>query len=188
MTQLFVRESRLSRFLTKDTRSSLLWLPVRLYVGWEWLHAGWEKVIDLDWVGRDAGAPIVGFVQGALALTGGPHPDVTWWYAAFLERFVQSHPAFWANLIAYGELLVGMGLIAGCLTGIAAFFGLFMNLNYLLGGTVSINPILFTLSIGLLLAWRVAGYWGADRFALPFLRERRRPKAATAGATTDSCG
>jgi thiosulfate dehydrogenase (quinone) large subunit len=44
-----------------------------------------------------------------------------------------------------------------------------MNANYLLAGTVSSNPILFTLATWLVLAWRVAGYWGLDRWALPLL-------------------
>ena len=73
----------------------------------------------------------------------------------------------WSNAIAVGEVLVGVGLIVGAVVGVAAFFGLFMNLNFMLAGTVSINPILFTLSIFLILAWRVAGYWGLDRFVLP---------------------
>ncbi|HLZ21415.1 MAG TPA: hypothetical protein VKQ30_04755, partial [Ktedonobacterales bacterium] len=51
----------------------------------------------------------------------------------------------------------------------AAFFGLAMNLNYLLAGTVSTNPILGVLALFLILAWRVAGYYGVDRYLLPLL-------------------
>jgi thiosulfate dehydrogenase (quinone) large subunit len=71
--------------------------------------------------------------------------------------------------VAYGELLVGIALIMGIFTGIAACCGLFMNLNFRLAGTVSTNPILFTLSIGLILAWKIAGYIGLDRYLLPLL-------------------
>jgi thiosulfate dehydrogenase [quinone] large subunit len=53
--------------------------------------------------------------------------------------------------------------------GIAAFFGGFMNASYLLAGTVSTNPVLFILATWLVLAWRVAGYWGLDRWVLPLL-------------------
>ena len=72
-------------------------------------------------------------------------------------------------LIAYGELLVGVGLIVGGLTGIAAFFGALMNMSFMLAGSASTNPILFTLSILLVLAWRVAGLIGLDRWLLPAL-------------------
>jgi thiosulfate dehydrogenase [quinone] large subunit len=44
-----------------------------------------------------------------------------------------------------------------------------MNANYLLAGTVSTNPILFILATWLVLAWRVAGWWGLDRWALPLV-------------------
>src|SRR4029079_2716368 len=110
-----------------------------------------------------------GFVQGALNKTGGAHPDVSGWYASFLQNVVFTHANTWSHGVAYGELLVGIALILGVLTGIAAFFGLFMNLNYLLAGTVSTNPILFVLAIGIILAWRVAGFIGLDRWLLPAL-------------------
>jgi uncharacterized membrane protein YphA (DoxX/SURF4 family) len=84
-----------------------------------------------------------GFIQGALHKTGGAHPDVQGWYAGFLQNIVLTHVHTWSHLVAYGELLVGLALTIGFLTGIAAFCGLFINLNYLLAGTVSTNPILF---------------------------------------------
>jgi thiosulfate dehydrogenase [quinone] large subunit len=44
-----------------------------------------------------------------------------------------------------------------------------MNMSFLLAGSASSNPVLFTLAIGLMLAWKVAGYYGLDRFVLPML-------------------
>ncbi|MDR7550885.1 MAG: hypothetical protein QN131_13255 [Armatimonadota bacterium] len=68
-----------------------------------------------------------------------------------------------------GELLVGVAIIVGAFVGIAAFFGGFMNWNFMVAGTASINPVLFTLSIVLMLAWKTAGWWGLDRWLLPRL-------------------
>jgi thiosulfate dehydrogenase (quinone) large subunit len=164
-----VPEPPLARFLFADTRLAWFWLIVRVYVGWEWLSAGWGKVTDPAWFGANAGAPITGFVNGALQKTQGTHPDVTGWYAGFLQAVVLPYPGFWANVVAIGELLVGLGLIFGALTGIAAFGGTLMNANYLLAGTVSTNPLLFILGTWLVLAWRVAGFWGLDRWLLPLL-------------------
>ena len=45
-----------------------------------------------------------------------------------------------------------------------------MNMSFLLAGSASTNPVLFTLAIGLILAWRVAGYYGLDRYLLPCAR------------------
>jgi thiosulfate dehydrogenase [quinone] large subunit len=42
-------------------------------------------------------------------------------------------------------------------------------MSFLLAGSVSSNPVLFTAAIGLMLAWRVAGYYGLDRYLLPML-------------------
>jgi len=68
-----------------------------------------------------------------------------------------------------GEVAIGVALIAGVLTGVAAFFGALMNMSFLLAGSASTNPIMFTLAIGLILAWKVAGYHGVDRYLLPLL-------------------
>lgn len=115
------------------------------------------------------GAAIKGFVAGALTKSTGAHPSVQNWYAWFLQNLVEPYAAFWAYVVTFGEVLVGVGLIVGALTGVAAFFGLVMNLNYLLAGTVSTNPILGGLAILIVLAWRVAGYYGVDRYLLPYL-------------------
>ena len=162
-------EAPVAKFIFGNTKMSLLWLIVRVYVGWSWLEAGWGKFTGTGWVGADAGKSLSGFIQGALSKTAGAHPDVQWWYGTFLQNIILSHASFWSHVITYGEILVGIALIIGLFTGIAAFFGLFMNLNFMLAGSVSVNPILFTLSIFLILAWKVAGYIGIDRFALPAL-------------------
>ena len=162
-------EPKISQFLFGDTRISWLWLIIRLYVGYEWLMAGWEKVINPVWGGSQAGTALSGFLQGALAKVNGPHPDVSGWYAWFLANVAVPHAATFSYLVSYGELLVGIALILGAFTGIAAFFGAFMNLNYLFAGTVSINPFLFFIQLFLILAWRNAGWLGLDRWLLPWL-------------------
>ncbi|MBI4093810.1 DoxX family membrane protein [Candidatus Kaiserbacteria bacterium] len=169
-----LEQSWFPNFFFVNKMSAPLWFIIRLYVGYEWLVAGLDKIANPAWFGSGAGAAMKGFVAGALSKTAGAHPDVQMWYAGFLKGAVLPHLVSWSNAIAVGEVLVGLGLIVGCVTGIAAFFGLFMNLNFMLAGTVSINPILFTLSIFLILAWRVAGYWGLDRYVLPRLHRGLR--------------
>lgn len=174
-----IGESRFSRFFTSDTRSAPFWLILRVYIGLIWLQAGWAKVQSDAWVGENAGAAIQGFVQGALEKATGPHPDVQGWYAAFLENVVLPNASVWGHVIAWGEVLIGVALIVGFLVGISAFFGAFMNLNFLLSGAVSVNPIMYTIAIGLILAWRVAGHWGLDRYVLPHLSSYFRPRIRT---------
>jgi thiosulfate dehydrogenase [quinone] large subunit len=165
----------IARALFGEVRWAWIWLILRLYVGWEWLHAGWGKLNSAAWTGDQAGTAISGFVNGALEKTGGSHPDVQSWYGAFLQHVVLAYPVAWSYLITAGEFLVGIALILGIFTGIAAFFGSFMNMNYLLAGTVSTNPILFAIATWLVLAWKTAGWWGVDRWLLPMLGTPWRP-------------
>lgn len=170
-----IPEPPLSRFLFADTRLAALWLLLRLYIGYEWLMAGYEKITNPVWTGNKAGIALSGFLMGAMEKTAGPHPDVAGWYASFLQNTVLPNAAFFSHLVAYGELLVGVGLILGAFTGVAAFFGAFMNMNYLFAGTVSTNPFMFLIQLLLILAWRVAGFYGLDRYLLPILGTPWKP-------------
>ncbi len=162
-------EPRFVRFLFSSPRASWIWLIVRLYVGYEWITAGWEKVTASAWTGAQAGTALSGFVQNGIKASTGAHPAVQDWYASFLQNVVLPHASVFSYLVAFGELLVGVGLIFGALTGVAAFFGIVMNANYLLAGAVSTNPILAFFAIFLVLAWRNAGWIGVDRFLLPLV-------------------
>lgn len=171
-----VTEPGLSRLLFADTRLAPLWALLRVYVGWQWLDAGWHKVTDPAWVGGQAGTAVTGFLNGALAKTGGERPSVSGWYGAFIENVALPNATLFSYLVAFGEVAVGAALILGLLTGVAAFFGGLMNANFLLAGTLSSNPLLFILATWLVLAWRVAGWWGLDRWVLPRLGVFSAPK------------
>lgn len=160
-------EPALSRFFLASEGSAAMWFVVRMEVGAEWLLAGWEKMQSPAW--GSSGKALTGFVAGALAKTSGPNPAVQGWYAWFLQHAVQPNAGLFSFLITYGEFAVGLGVLLGVLTGIAAGFGVLMNLNYLLAGTVSINPILGVFGLFLVFAWRVCGWIGGDRWLLPSL-------------------
>ena len=150
-----------------DTRFAWIWLTVRIYVGWIWLHAGWEKVTSDGWM--SGGAALQGFWERVVLIPEGGRPAISYdWYRAFLEFLLESETYTWfAKMIAVGEVMVGLGLIFGALTGIAALFGMFMNFNFMLAGISSTNPILALLAALLVVAWKTAGWWGIDRVLLP---------------------
>jgi thiosulfate dehydrogenase [quinone] large subunit len=165
-----------SRYLFSNTRAGLLWLPVRLFVGFSFLEAGLHKLFPVDkaigagWL--DGGASLLGFWQKAAAIPEPPgRAAITYeWYRDFLNLLITNDAQVWFGyLIVFGEIAVGLGLLFGALTGFAAFFGAMMNMSFLLAGSASTNPVLFALGIGLMLAWRVAGYYGIDRWLLPKL-------------------
>jgi len=175
-----------ARALFSEVRWAWLWLILRLYVGYEWLSAGYGKVTSPAWTGSGAGTALSGFVNNALTKTSGAHPDVQTWYAWFLQHLVLPYAGFWSYLVAWGETLVGIALILGLFTGIVAFFGSFMNVNYLLAGAVSTNPILFVIATWLVLAWKTAGWWGIDRWLLPLIGTPWRPGQVFQGQKVDN--
>lgn len=160
-------EPSISRFFLATVGAAGLWFVVRMYVGAEWFIAGWDKITSPAW--GTSGKAITGFVTVALTKTSGQNPAVQDWYAWFLENIVRPNAGFFSFLISWGELAVGLGVLLGALTGIAAGFGVLMNLNYLLAGTVSTNPILGVLGLFLVISWRVCGWIGVDRWLLPAL-------------------
>ena len=82
---------------------------------------------------------------------------------------------WFGKLIAFGELAIGICLIVGAFTGVAAFFGGFMNWNFMMAGSASTNPLLFAVAVFLILAWKTAGYYGLDRWLLPLLGTPWKP-------------
>ena len=175
--QVEVEGPAFARFLFSSTRAGLFWLPIRLFVGFAWLEAGWHKASGAGWL--DGGSALQGYWTHAVAIpaTGAGSPAITYdWYRTFLQTLIDSHAYTWfAPLIAFGEMAVGIGLIIGLLTGFAAFFGALMSMSFLLAGSDSSNPVMLSLAIGLILAWKVAGYYGVDRYILPMLGTPWRP-------------
>lgn len=162
-------EPRLSKLLFASKQAAIFWAVVRIYLGWLWLSAGWGKVNNPNWVGANAGTAIRGFLRGALERAAGDSPTVPGWYAWMIENIFLPNALIMSYMVAFGQVLVGLALIAGFLTGISAFFGGLMNVNFLLAGTLSTNPVMFILATWLVLAWRVAGYYGLDYWVLPKL-------------------
>ena len=164
-----VEGPRFVRFLFNNTRAGLFWLPIRLFVGFSWLDAGWHKFTDPEWT--QGGAALRAYWERAASIPEQGRPPITYeWYRDFINTLLSGgHETWFAWVVTLGELAIGLALIAGALTGIAAFFGAFMNMSFLLAGSASTNPVMFTLAVGLMLAWRVAGYYGLDRYLLPML-------------------
>ncbi len=165
----------ITRFLFANSRAGLIWLPIRLFLGFSWIAAGWHKATGGGWL--DGGTALQGFWVHAVAVPDTGSPAITYdWWRNFLSFLLDNHAYSWfAYVITFGELLVGVALIIGALTGVAAFFGSFMNMSFMLSGSASSNPVLFFLAIGLILAWKVAGYYGVDRYLLPLLGTPWRP-------------
>lgn len=154
--------------LLSTTRFAWLWLIVRVFLGWQWLQSGWGKLAGGTWASGDA---LRGFWTNAVAVPEQGRPPIAYdWYRGFIQFMLDNGWYTWfADLVMWGEVLIGLGLIVGALTGFAAFAGAFMNWNFIMAGTASTNGLLFLLAVAIMLAWKVAGWYGLDRWLLPAL-------------------
>jgi thiosulfate dehydrogenase (quinone) large subunit len=182
--RVWIQDPPIARFFFQSTVAAWLWLAVRLWVGYDFITAGWHKFTTPAWV-DGSGTGIMGFWKGALGTTASGAPVITFdWYRGFIQFLVDTNSAGWFSyIIVFGELAVGVGLILGAFVGLAATGGLLMNMAFMLAGTTSTNPVMAILGVLLILAWKNAGFIGLDRFLLPLLGTPwQQPKAVAAKA------
>jgi len=166
--------------LTQPKFTGILWLAARLWLGYEWLNAGIEKVFgegNAVWIGPKAGAAVAGFLKGAIAksaLAPGfdpiktPHPAVNEWYAYLAQNVFLPNAALFSYLVAFGEVAIGVALILGVLTRFSAVMSVLLGLSLLMAGATSTLPQMLAISVALATAGGLAiGYYGVDYFARP---------------------
>lgn len=144
------------------------WLFVRLVLSVEWVRGGLEKVGQAGWTEPPVGRSVSGFLKGAIAKsTEGAHPEVPHWYHQLAEQVLLPNAEVFGILVSYGEVLVGVALLLGFLTRIAALGGVTMNLAFLWAGTTSTNPPMLLLGVALVLFGSEAGRFGLDYWVIP---------------------
>ncbi|HEX3177792.1 MAG TPA: TQO small subunit DoxD [Methylomirabilota bacterium] len=100
------------------------------------------------------------------------------WYKDFLDHTVLPHAALFATLQTYGEVVVGIGLVLGLLTGLAAAIGLLLAVNFGLAtqwmsfGQQGFHLLLIT-SMILFLLTRAGRTWGVDGWLYSAAARRR---------------
>jgi len=150
-----------------------VWTVLRVWLGFQWIVPAMEKLQDPTWVGSQAGTAITGFLKGGLAKSTGDHPSVQWWYAKFIENVALPNAKIFTYIVPCGELLVGISLILGAFTIAGLLGGALMNLNYLLAGTTSTNPILYTVAIILIVAGASAYKIGLDNLIISYWKKKQ---------------
>jgi thiosulfate dehydrogenase [quinone] large subunit len=154
-----------NNFLRENKIAAGILTVLRLYLGYEWMTAGFHKL--------SGGFDTSGFLKGAIANpVKGPDGSVVYgWYVDFLQHMALPNAHIFNTIVPLGEFLVGIGLILGCLTTAAMFFGLVMNFSYMFAGTVSSNPMDILLGVIIIAAGYNAGRIGLDRWVIPFIRK-----------------
>jgi thiosulfate dehydrogenase [quinone] large subunit len=165
-----------NKFLRENKISAAILTIIRLYLGYSWFTAGFHKLTG----GFDAS----GFLKGVTANpVKGPDGTIVYaWYVDFLKDFALPNIDVFNTIVPWGETLIGLGLLLGCLTTAAMFFGLVMNFSFFLAGTVSHNPTDIFLGFIILTAGFNAGKYGLDYWVVPFINKTVRRNKAKATA------
>jgi thiosulfate dehydrogenase (quinone) large subunit len=162
----------INHYLRENKISAALLTVIRLYLGYSWLTAGWDKL-------SGEGFNASGFLSNAVAnpVKGPDGALVYGWYVSFLKSFALPNIELFNTIVPIGEFLIGLGLILGCLTTAAMFFGLVMNFSFFMAGTVSHNPTDIFLGFIILTAGYNAGRFGLDHYLVPIIRKAVNKKA-----------
>jgi len=173
-----INDPPIARFLFSDTRFAPVWTVIRVLIGLSWLQSGWGKFNNPAWM--ETGAALQGYWTNAVAIPEAGRPAISFdWYRSFIQGMLDNGAYTWfAKLILFGEILIGIALIVGAFVGIAALFAALMNWNFIMAGSASTNGLMLVGAILLVLAWKTAGYYGADRFLLPRLGTPWRTRGA----------
>ena len=167
--RVVIEDPPIARFLFSSTAFSIVWLLARLWLGWGWLEAGLHKIEDPTWMA--GGQALKSFWERALAVSAQGKPVIAFdWYRGFIQQLYDAQAWSWlAPIIAWSETLIGVALILGLFTGLAAFGGSLLNFSFVMAGTASTNMAMFAIAVLLILAWKNAGWIGLDRWVLPLI-------------------
>jgi len=71
------------------------------------------------------------------------------------------------RFVAGAEVLVGISLMLGLLTGLAALVGGVLSVGTTVTGAAVMTPVPLSITVAVILAWKTAGWIGFDRWLLP---------------------
>ncbi len=135
---------------------ALGWTAMRVWLGAMWIQAGSAKL----WGAENAaflhnnGAGVAGFASHGT-------PAYSWW-GSFLTGFVVPNASWIAVLVAVSEFTIGVALVAGCFTRIAAGGSLLLLFTYVMSGTASVSAWYALFAIVILVMWRTSSWIGID--------------------------
>jgi thiosulfate dehydrogenase (quinone) large subunit len=141
------------------------WLAMRVWLGIMWIEAGSSKLFGAESAGflHNNCAGVAGFAAHGT-------PAYSWW-GSFLHSFVVPNAGWIGVLIAVAEFTIGVALVAGLFTRIAALGSLALLFTYVMSGTASVCAWYALFAIVILTMWRTSSWIGIDGLIASY-RER----------------
>jgi thiosulfate dehydrogenase (quinone) large subunit len=135
--------------------AALAWTAMRVWLGVMWIQAGSAKL----W-----GAEAAAFLHSSAGVAGfAAHgtPAYSWW-GSFLHGFVVPNAGWIGVLVAVAEFTIGVALVAGLFTRVAALGSLALLFTYVMSGTASVCAFYAAIAIVILVMWRTSSWIGVD--------------------------
>ncbi len=118
--------------------------PLRIFLGITFLYAGIQKLTDPGFFNPHA----ITYIGTQLALFAQHSP-----IGGFLSAVAVPHAMLFGGLVAWGEVAIGLGTLAGALFRPAAFFGALLSLTLWLSATWQVKPYFYGADIFALFGW-----------------------------------
>jgi thiosulfate dehydrogenase (quinone) large subunit len=133
-----------------------VWTAMRVWLGVMWIQAGSAKIWGAEAAGfmHNGGAGVAGFAAHGT-------PAYSWW-GTFLHGFVVPNAGALGVLIALAEFSIGVALVAGLFTRVAALGSLGLLFTYVMSGTASVCAFYALFAIVILVMWRTSSWIGVD--------------------------
>jgi thiosulfate dehydrogenase [quinone] large subunit len=168
--------------LTTSKYAAVAFLAVRVWIGVMWAQAGWAKLFGAEnaYFLHNNGAGVAGFAAHGV-------PAYSWW-GSFLHSFVVPNAGTIGVIVAFGELAIGLGLIVGCFTRVAAGASLLLLFTYVMSGTASVCAFYALCALIVLATWRVSSYIGVDGLISGYRQRHghKQPQLTVAGTVSQS--
>jgi thiosulfate dehydrogenase [quinone] large subunit len=166
------------QWLARSKVMAVGWTAMRVWLGAVWIQAGAAKLWGAENPGflHHNGAAVAGFAAHGTAA-------YTWW-ASFLHSVVVPNSGAIGVFIAFAEFAIGVALVAGFFTPLAALASLGLLFTYVMSGTASVCAWYALFAIVILATWRTSSWLGADGFIGGYAQRRRHRRLAAMGAHT----
>ncbi|GLV99913.1 DoxX family protein [Streptomyces lavendulae] len=147
----------------RETASRHALLPLRIFLGVTFVYAGLDKLTDPAFLSATGTGSIGEIMRGVRDTAGVP---------ALVDLALKA-PVGFAATLAIGEILVGLGTLAGLLTRIAAAGGALISLSLWLTVSWAVTPFYYGNDLIYLMAWIPLVMAGAPYLSLDSLRRSR---------------
>ncbi|MET9831264.1 DoxX family protein [Streptomyces sp. NPDC006385] len=152
----------------RDNATRYALLPLRVFLGVTFIYAGLDKLTDSAFM-KEAGSGSIGDMMRAVRDSAA--------IPALVDMALKNPVAF-GNVIAIGELAVGIGTLIGLFARLAALGGALISLSLWLTVSWASDPYYYGNDLAYLMAWLPLVLAGAPMLSVDAaLRSRRRQRA-----------